>query len=101
MANGLGRTVSRLDPGSLKMLAMIQVGGSPSALATAGGLLWMASESAGTLARIDPSRNALAGRVSVAGAPTSLAAASGNFQYKPVWYSSSTRAGSAVTPDAT
>jgi peptide/nickel transport system substrate-binding protein len=77
VANNLAGTVSRIDPSSLKVLATVAVGASPSALAAADGSVWVGSESSDSVSRIDPRRDVVSGRVVVGGPATSLTAVSG------------------------
>lgn len=46
--------VQRVDPGSLKVEATVDVGNGPSAIAAGAGSVWVANETDGTVTRIDP-----------------------------------------------
>jgi streptogramin lyase len=69
-------TVSRIDPTSHKVVATIQVGGSPSAIATGAGKVWVADRTADTVTSIDPASGQIDTRVGVCAAPAGLAVTS-------------------------
>ena len=72
VANSLDSTVSRVDPSTLAVRAVITVGSGPAALAAGPGPVWVANQYSGTVSRIDPGRDRVVSTVAVGGAPTSL-----------------------------
>jgi YVTN family beta-propeller protein len=74
VANHVDGTVSRLDPSTGRVEAMIPVGDGPSALGAAAGTLWVANEFGGSITAIDPAADAVEHIVPVGGAAVSLAA---------------------------
>jgi streptogramin lyase len=59
VANGGDRTVSRIDPRTMKTVSTIGIGADVSDLAVGFGSVWVANGNAGTLTRVDPATNAV------------------------------------------
>lgn len=72
-ANKDGGSVSRIDPGTNRVVATIQVGGQPWGLAFDGRSLWVGNYAQGTVTRIDPRTNRVAARIRLGTAPIGLA----------------------------
>jgi streptogramin lyase len=66
VANGPSRTVTRIDPTTDAMLAVIPVPDPASVLAAGAGAIWVTSLPGDTVTRIDPTTNAATGSVSLA-----------------------------------
>jgi YVTN family beta-propeller protein len=75
VANHVDGTVSRLDPSTGRVEAMIPVGDGPNALGAAGGTLWVGNEFGGSITAIDPAADAVEQTVPVGGSAVSLATA--------------------------
>jgi YVTN family beta-propeller protein len=74
VTNHLDGTVSRLDPSTGRVEALISVGDGPNALVAAGGSLWVANEFDDSISQIDPATNAREQTMPVGSAAASLAA---------------------------
>jgi virginiamycin B lyase len=70
VANGPSRTVTRIDPSTDAVLAVISVPAPASVLAAGAGAIWLTSFPGDSLTRIDPTTNTATGTVSLA--PTGL-----------------------------
>jgi streptogramin lyase len=66
LANGPARTVTRIDPASGAVIAVIPVAAPASVLATGEGSVWVTSFPGNTVTRIDPVTNAVTGSISLA-----------------------------------
>lgn len=66
VANGPSRTVTRIDPTTNAVLAVIPVSDPASVLAAGAGAIWLTSLPGDTVTRIDPTTNAATGSVSLA-----------------------------------
>jgi YVTN family beta-propeller protein len=77
VANNLDGTVSRLDPGTPRVVGTIPVGSGPVALAFTEGSLWVANKFSNSVSRVDPSSNAVVDTIVTHGRPTSLAGGRG------------------------
>jgi len=66
VANGPGRTVTRIDPSTDAVLAVISVPDPASVLAAGAGAIWLTSFPGNSLTRIDPTTNTATGTVSLA-----------------------------------
>ena len=58
MADGEGRDVAQIDPGSNKVLQRIAAANAPKSLAVAAGALWVVSGADGSVRRIEIRRGA-------------------------------------------
>jgi streptogramin lyase len=70
VANGPSRTVTRIDPSTDAVLAVISVPDPASVFAAGAGAIWLTSFPGDSLTRIDPATNTATGTVSLA--PTGL-----------------------------
>jgi YVTN family beta-propeller protein len=70
-------TVTRLDPVTGAVLAMVRVGGTPSFLAVGEGSLWVGNDSDPAVTRIDPTTGLVVARIPAGPRPTDLAIGSG------------------------
>jgi len=70
VANGPSRTVTRIDPSTDAVLAVISVPDPASVLAAGAGAIWLTSFPGDSLTRIDPTTNTATGTASLA--PTGL-----------------------------
>lgn len=68
------RTVSRIDPVTNRIAAIIRVGESPQSITTGFGSVWVGDHDSGAVSRIDPRTNRVIGTVPVAVPPHYLAA---------------------------
>jgi streptogramin lyase len=66
VANGPSRTVTRIDPASNAVLAVIPVPDPASVLAAGAGAIWLTSVPGNSVTRIDPNTNAATGTISLA-----------------------------------
>ena len=73
VANSLDGTVSRIDPETNSVTALVPTGNGPDAVAVDPRGIWVSNQFDGNVVRIDPSRNQVAQRVSVGGRPLGLA----------------------------
>src|SRR5262249_31794146 len=76
VANALDGTVKSIDPATGAVITTIRVGNDPSAIATDGASVWVASGD-GKLVRIDERSNRITQKVEVGGSPQSLAVGAG------------------------
>lgn len=74
VANYLDGTVSRLEPSTGRVEALVPVREGPNALAAAADSLWVANELDGSISEIDPATNTVEQTVPVSGAVASLSA---------------------------
>ena len=77
VANGLDSTVSRVDPVTDSVAAVIPVGDGPDALAVIGNTVWAADRLSSALTRMSARGNSPAARIPVGSSPVALAAARG------------------------
>jgi YVTN family beta-propeller protein len=70
-------TVSRLDPDTGSVEAVIDVGGLPFSVATGDGSVWVADLAGGTVSRIDPSTNEVTATVEVGARPGTVSVGTG------------------------
>ena len=63
----------RIDPDSNAIAAAISVGEHPTAVAVAGGSVWVAVGGAGTVVRVDPGSNRVVGSIRLENTPEGLA----------------------------
>ncbi len=73
MANSLDGTVSRIDPDTNSVTALVTTGNGPQAVAVDAHGIWVSDQFDGNVVRIDPSTNRVAQPVSVGGRPLGLA----------------------------
>jgi YVTN family beta-propeller protein len=66
VADGPSRTVTRIDPATNAVLAVIPVPDPASVLAAGAGAMWLTSLPGDTVTRIDPASNAATGTISLA-----------------------------------
>lgn len=66
VANGPTRTVTRIDPSTNAVLAVISVPNPASVLAAGAGAMWLTSFPGNSVTRIDPTTNAATGTISLA-----------------------------------
>ncbi len=81
VANTLDGTVSRIDPNSNAVVAVIPVGDGPGSLAIGDEGVWVGNEFDGTVMRIDPRTNTVVESIETGQRPAGLAldgAASGS-----------------------
>jgi DNA-binding beta-propeller fold protein YncE len=73
-------SVALVDPGSLKPVAAVPAGNTPTETAASGRWIWVlnSNDGAGTISRIDPRTRRVASTFSVGGTPTSIVAAFGS-----------------------
>jgi DNA-binding beta-propeller fold protein YncE len=73
-------SVALVDPGSLKPVAAVPVGNTPTETAASDRWTWVlnSNDGAGTISRIDPRTHRVASTFSVGGTPTSIVAAFGS-----------------------
>jgi ABC-type transport system substrate-binding protein/DNA-binding SARP family transcriptional activator len=83
VANDLDGTVSEVNPGAGRQVAVIPVGTGPSAIAFGYGSVWVANVTSGTLSKINAATGAVAPAISLGSAPSGIAAGAG-----AVWVSS-------------
>jgi len=70
-------TVTRLDPRTGAVVALVNVGHAPSALAVGEGAVWVVNRTDGTVSRIDPDTNSVSWIVGVGNDPTAVAVGEG------------------------
>jgi YVTN family beta-propeller protein len=68
VSDGKGATITRIDPATNKVQAVIATPGPASVLANGGGAVWVTSYPGNSLTRIDPATNTVARSVSLADA---------------------------------
>jgi YVTN family beta-propeller protein len=76
LAPGVSGVVA-VDTGSGQIAAATSLTGTPAALSTCGGSVWVADASDGTVSRIDPASGVSIDRITVGGDPTSIASGDG------------------------
>ena len=77
MTGQIENLVLRIDPREGRVVAQIPVGRGGSAIAIAGGSVWVANEFDGTVSRIDPRTNSVVATIPVGGSPHDLAVQGG------------------------
>src|SRR5262249_11404918 len=78
VANSLDGTVSRIDPDTNSVTALVTTGNGPHAVAVDARGIWVSQQFDGNVVRIDPIRNEPAQPVSVGGRPSGLAMSGDN-----------------------
>ena len=72
VANSLDGTVSRIDPATNRVTALIPVGEGPDGIAVGSGAVWVSGEFSEAIARIDPVENRVVERIPIANRPKGL-----------------------------
>ena len=75
-------TLTRIDPATNTVRAIIPIGGYPSAVAVGEGSVWVADPRTRSLIRVDPKRNRIAKVIRVGARPQGIAVGNGS-----VWIS--------------
>jgi streptogramin lyase len=83
VSNGPSRTLTRIDPTTNAVTAVIQVPDPASVLAVGAGAVWVTSVPGNTVTRIDPATNTATGTISLA--PSGLAPVGITVAYGYVW----------------
>ena len=78
VANQLDGTVSEVNPGAGRQVAVIPVGIGPSAVAFGFGSVWVANVTSDTLTRINPATGTVAATISLGSSPAAVAAGFGS-----------------------
>jgi DNA-binding SARP family transcriptional activator/streptogramin lyase len=71
---GVVQALRRVDAHTRLVQATIAVGSNPVAVASAGGSIWVASQSDGAIERVDPEQNRVVERIPIGSKPTALIA---------------------------
>src|SRR5262249_35245054 len=96
VANSLDSTVTRIDPATDSVQAIIPVGDGPNGIAIVDGAVWVSNELGGTLTRIDPVRGVPVGTVTGGNRPAGIAVSSGAL-FVPVRASGAGHRGGTLT----